>query len=223
MTTPPDLPLVHLVQPARALGPTPPPLVVLLHGLGADEHDLFALAPHLDPRAVYVSVRAPVRWPPGYAWWRSDETPAGRVPDLEQARAARATVRALLDAASRAYGTDRARTYLVGFSQGAMLAAAFALESPHEVAGVALLSGKLLPDALAHRAADADLRGLAVYAQHGTRDPVLPIADGRALRDALARTPVDLVWHEWPMAHEITRPSLDALSGWLRERLSAPR
>ena len=70
--------LAHLVRPPGVPGDRPPPLVVLLHGLGADEHDLFGLAPWLDPRAVVVSARAPMEaWPMGHSWFDIDwsETP----------------------------------------------------------------------------------------------------------------------------------------------------
>ena len=53
-----DLPLIHLVQRPRRPNARPP-LLLLLHGVGSNEHDLFSLAPHLDPRLLILSARAP--------------------------------------------------------------------------------------------------------------------------------------------------------------------
>ena len=70
------LPLVHLVrQPIIEAGT--PPLLLLLHGVGSNEHDLFELAPFLDKRFLIISVRAPNTLGAGsYAWFEVNFTPA---------------------------------------------------------------------------------------------------------------------------------------------------
>jgi phospholipase/carboxylesterase len=62
-----------------------PPLLLLLHGVGSNEHDLFGLAPLLDQRFVVVSLCAPITLGPGnYAWFEVAFTPQGSVINPEQ-------------------------------------------------------------------------------------------------------------------------------------------
>src|SRR5206468_9401915 len=64
----PRMTLTHVERPARG---EPEGLLVLLHGRGADEHDLFPLLDALDPdrRLLGVTPRAPLSLPPGGAHW----------------------------------------------------------------------------------------------------------------------------------------------------------
>ena len=54
----------------------------------------------------------------------------------------------------------------------------------------------------------ARVKGVPVFMSHGTRDPLLPFATSRALRDTLASAGADLDWVEFPGGHEIPRPVL---------------
>jgi phospholipase/carboxylesterase len=120
-----------------------PPLLVVLHGIGADEHDLLPLAGVLDPRFRVVSLRAPHRYAIGYAWFEIVFLAGGRVrPHLEQAAHSLARLRAWLAAAPARLGTDPRRTYLLGFSQGAMMSLGVLRTRPELLAGVVALSGR---------------------------------------------------------------------------------
>src|SRR5260370_18441338 len=90
--------LVHLVRQPLVETSTPP-LLLLLHGVGSNEHDLFALAPFLDERFLIISVRAPNTQAPGsYAWFEVDFTPRGPVINPAQAEASRKPLLAFLGA-----------------------------------------------------------------------------------------------------------------------------
>src|SRR5262245_29710907 len=79
--------LQNLSLPPRQPSDRKPPLLVLLHGYGSNEADLFALAPELDPRFQLVSLRAPIPLGgPAFAWFRLDFTPDGLRADEDQAR-----------------------------------------------------------------------------------------------------------------------------------------
>src|SRR5579884_1061582 len=71
-----DLALVHLVRPAETPEQDDPPLLILLHGIGSDERDLFSFADYLDPRCVIVAVRAPRSYDfGGHSWFDVDLDP----------------------------------------------------------------------------------------------------------------------------------------------------
>jgi phospholipase/carboxylesterase len=218
-----DLSLTHLVREpsARTAGETTP-LLVLLHGVGSNEADLFGLAPYLDGRLLVASARAPVVMGYGaYGWFNIEFTPAGLVADVAQARESLRRLAVFVDELIDAYSVDPRRVYLLGFSQGAMMSLSLTLSHPEKVAGVVAMSGRLPAESLADlRDADA-LAGLPVLVTHGTFDQVLPVENGRATRDALSKLPVALTYREYPMAHEVSQESLRDVAAWLTRTLSA--
>jgi phospholipase/carboxylesterase len=213
------LPLVHQVrQPIIEAGA--PPLLLLLHGIGSNEHDLYGLAPFLDERFLIISVRAPNTLGPGsYAWFQADFTPQGPVINPQQAEASRNTLIAFLQEAITAYGADPKQVYLMGFSQGAIMSASVALTRPELVTGAVLMSGRILPEIRPLIATGEELSGFPFLVVHGTADMVLPITFGRASRELLSSLPVDLTYHEYPMGHEVSQESLSDVTTWLTEQL----
>jgi phospholipase/carboxylesterase len=213
------LPLVYLVRQPKIETDTPP-LLLLLHGIGSNEHDLYGLAPFLDERFLIISVRAPnTLGPESYAWFEADFTPQGPVINPEQAEASRKTLIAFLKEAITAYGADPKQVYLMGFSQGAIMSASVALTQPELVAGVVLMSGRILPEIQPLIASHEKLQGLPFLVVHGTVDMVLPITHGRASRELLSSLPVDLTYHEYPMGHEVNQESLSDVTAWLIQQL----
>jgi phospholipase/carboxylesterase len=198
-----------------------PPLLVLLHGVGADERDLLPLAGHLDPRLLCVSVRAPHEYPVmGYSWFDIDWSTAPPTYDLGQAEESRAALAALLPELVRQHGTDPARTFLLGFSQGGALALSVALTRPELVRGVVVHSGRLIPDLPSRIAPAPALARLEALVLHGADDPVIPVERGRELRDFLEPRLGDrALYAEHEGGHEITAASLDDARSWLAARL----
>ncbi len=213
-------PLVHLVRQPIIEADTPP-LLLLLHGIGSNEHDLYGLAPFLDKRFLIISVRAPHTLGPGsYAWFEADFTPQGPVINPEQAEASRKTLITFLKEAITAYGADPKQVYLMGFSQGAIMSASVALTQPELIAGAVLMSGRILPEIQPLIASSEELSGFPFLVVHGTVDMVLPITHGHASRELLSSLPVDLTYHEYPMGHEVNQESLSDVTAWLTEQLN---
>jgi phospholipase/carboxylesterase len=217
------LSLTHLTRPPR-IAPKDgekPPLLLLLHGVGSHERDLFGLASELDGRFFVVSARAPLPHGGGFGWYPVDFTPNGPVADEAKAQTSRDLLETFINEVVTAYEVDAERVYLAGFSQGAIMSLYLALHSPEKVAGVAAMSGRLIGATLAERADDARLAGLPILAVHGVYDRVLTIAEGRRIRDELSRLPVKLTYHEYPMAHEVSRESLTEVASFLTTRLDS--
>jgi phospholipase/carboxylesterase len=194
---------------------------VLLHGVGADEHDLLPLVPHLDRRLLAVSLRAPREADVmGYSWFDIDWSTAPPRYDLAQAEESRAGLVALLPELVRRHHTDPTRTFLLGFSQGAAVALAVALTRPDLVRGVVVHSGRLFPDLADRVAPPPALARLDALVLHGVDDPVLPVERGREIRDFLAPLLGDrLQYAEHEGEHGVTPESLEDVRGWLAARL----
>jgi phospholipase/carboxylesterase len=195
----------------------------MLHGVGADEHDLLPLAAHLDPRLLCVSVRAPCEYAVmGYSWFDIDWSTAPPTYDLAQAEESRAALAALLPELSRRHGTDPARTFLLGFSQGGAMALSVALTRPDLVRGVVVHSGRLIADLGARIAPAAALARLDALVLHGSEDPVLPVERGREIRDFLEPVLGErMTYAEHDAGHEITAASLDDVRWWVTARLGS--
>ncbi len=209
----PELPLPHRTAAPRA-GEAPHPCLLLLHGRGADEHDLLDLAALLDPRLLGVSVRAPLPAPglPGYQW--HDSLGAGRPEPVSMLRSL-GTLRSVLAALPGACAADPTRLFVLGFSQGAAMALALGCAEPEAVAGTIALSGYWPPVARAE-----GLRGRPVFVGHGRDDAVVPPALGRAVRDALAGAGAELEYHgEYAAGHGIVPEEMGDVAAWLRARL----
>ena len=197
-----------------------PPVLVILHGVGSNERDLFDLAPEFDGRFFVASARAPIRLgDDAFAWYHVDFTPTGPVGNDLEAESSRLTILRFLDELCIKHNLDRGRVIVGGFSQGAIMSLFTALTEPKKIAGAALMSGRLLPQALAQRASDADLRALPIFAVHGTLDRVLPITEGRDIQHALSQLPVDFTYKEYQMPHTISEESFHDIRGWLSNQL----
>lgn len=223
MSEKPKIPLTHLVRRPTA-GSSPPPLLMMLHGIGSNERDLFSMAPYLDRRFLIVSLRAPYSYgmiPDGYSWFDLGITPRGITIDPAQAEASRAQIVRCIDAAIESYAADPQRVYLMGFSQGAMMSAWVALTEPERVAGAVLMSGGARPEMLPTIAPAQRLSGKPILMIHGLHDPTLPIETSRAARDILAALPIDLTYREYPMGHEVNAESFHDVAAWLSARLTS--
>jgi phospholipase/carboxylesterase len=189
------------------------PLVVLLHGRGADEAGIIGLADHLPAGAAYAAVRAPIGEGGGYAWFANRGI--GR-PVAESLRATMEWFRAWLDDVA----PEGRPVVLVGFSGGAAFAGGLLLDQPARYAGAAILYGTLPFDA-GVPVTPGRLAGVPVFVAQGDHDAVIP-------RELLDRTwdylrddsGAATVARRDPVGHGIAAAVLPELAGWLRERLT---
>lgn len=144
------------------------PLLVLLHGYGADEHDLFGLVPYLPERFVVAAVRAPLTPPfptPGYSWYPIEGLEDR---DPRHVTAAAARLNEWVDAHA-----DTSRVGLLGFSQGGAVALQAMRLQPERYAFALNLSGYATPGELPDDPLLAELRP-PVFWGRGARDEVIP-------------------------------------------------
>lgn len=214
-----QLPLHHLVQ-ISDLKQDKTPLLILLHGVGSNEQDLFGLVPYLDERFTVVSVRAPYTRAPGsYAWFDVQFTPQGLIIKPEQAEASRQVLIQFISEAVQTYGCDPQQVYLMGFSQGAIMSASVALTEPELIAGAVLMSGRILPEIKPLIVPAERLAKLPILVVHGVADNVLPIHYGRASRDLLTELGLPLTYQEYLIGHNVSQESIQDISLWLSQQL----
>jgi len=185
-------------------------LVVLLHGVGADGHDLAGLAPIYAstlPGARFVSPHAPEPYdqaPFGRQWFSvGDRQPETR---LRGARGAAPLLDAFLDAELAAAGLGDEALALVGFSQGAMMALHIGLRRRRPCAGIIAHSGMLLGERLL---ADEITARPPVLLTHGGFDDVVPAASLPVAKAALGAAAVPVEAHVLPgLGHAIDEATI---------------
>jgi phospholipase/carboxylesterase len=158
----------HVFLPAEpgALGPP----LLLLHGTGADEHDLLPLRDHLSPGAAVLSPRGTVLEAGMPRFFRRLQEGVFDEQDLALQAAHLAT---FVATASEHYGIAAGSLVAVGFSNGANIASALLMQHPAVVRGAVLLAA-MIP--YAAPTAAADLTGVGVVISNGLRDPMIPDA-----------------------------------------------
>jgi phospholipase/carboxylesterase len=210
--------LSDLVFRTRPAAGEPEGALVLFHGRGTDENDLFPLLDALDPerRLLGVTPRGPLSLPPGGAHWYVLGELGYPPPDtfLPSYRVASD----LLDELAAEAGIPPERTVLGGFSQGAMMSYALGLGADRpRPAGIIALSG-FVPTV---EGFELDLeRALPPIAiGHGAYDPVIGVEWGRRAKDLLEGAGADVLYRESPLPHAVDPAFLQELQPWMLARV----
>lgn len=187
--------------------------LVLLHGRGADEHDLFPLLDALDPerRLHGYTPRGPLSLPPGGAHWYV--VPRVGYPDPFTFRSGYSAAAAWLDA------LPFPRVVLGGFSQGAVMSLALGLGRgrPRPAAIVAFSGFVPTVDGWEPDLAPP-LPPVSVF--HGSLDPVIDVSFGRAAKDLLEGAGADVVYHESAVGHTIDPAAVLIARGRIADALA---
>jgi phospholipase/carboxylesterase len=207
----------QIIPPGAADGA---PLVVLMHGRGADRFDLLPLGPQLAPNAVVVAPEAPwsgLPWGygPGWAWYRF----LGRNrPDPESFEGSQRQLGDFLAALPSTLPVKTRPLVLAGFSQGGVMAMAYALRNPGTVPLVMNFSGFLADHPSVVPTAET-VSGTRFFWGHGTADPQIPFdlaVEGRA---KLAAAGAELTARDYPIGHGISPAELRDARAWLADAI----
>ena len=211
-----DLSLTHLVRPSSL--PENAPLILMLHGYGSDEKDLFSFANELPEEYIVISLKAPhAMQPSGNAWYAINfDAQKGKFSDIEQAILSRELVKTFLEEAIEAYPIDKNKVSLLGFSQGTILSFALALSYPEVIKHVIGLSGYVDTNMIEAGYESKDFSHLKVYNSHGSVDQVIPVEWARQNKPLLEKLNIDTVYEEYPVGHGINPQNFQSLKNWLK-------
>ena len=213
---PEKLSLHHVIRPDSGLH-RPAPALIMLHGYGSDEADLFSFAPELPEDLFIISVRAPHRLQPfGYAWYAINfNAERGKWSDLGQAVASRDAIARFVEEALTAYNLDRNRVNLLGFSQGAILGYALTLSFPERFRTLVALSGYVDQGMLLPGYRAKDHGRLQVYASHGQVDMVIPPEWAQQSSRFLSEMGIGHRYEEYPVGHGVSGENFNSFRRWL--------
>lgn len=214
-----NLSLIHLIREPKEPVENAPALI-MLHGYGSNEQDLFSFAQELPEDLFIISVRAPIALEPsGFAWFEIfwDDI-NGKFGDDQQALESREILVDFIDQAVAAYPIDPKRVSLVGFSQGTMLSFGVALSYPEKIKNVIGLSGYIIPDILIPSYKSKDFSHMSIYSSHGTVDQVIPVQWAQKTKPFLDELAIENTYSEFPVGHGVAPQNFKELVEWLKPR-----
>jgi phospholipase/carboxylesterase len=187
--------------------------VVMLHGYGANKHDLFELK-RFFPVTHVISLDAPLDLsmmgaPGGRAWFNLDFTPSGITYHEEE-------IVDILMKLSQKIKSIKSRfknVILLGFSQGCILTHGLLLQNPDLIAAAICLSGRF-SDSVFLDGLKSNLDGKPVFISHGLYDDVIPIQSGREIMEFYKSSQADITIKEYDMGHEISPNCTQDFEEW---------
>ncbi|RIA09837.1 phospholipase/carboxylesterase [Flavobacteriaceae bacterium MAR_2010_72] len=210
-----DLSLFHVTRPSSIKENAP--LLIMFHGYGSDENDLFSFSSELPEELFIVSARAPYAMQPfGNAWYAIHfDASQNKWNDTEQAIQSRDLISKFIDEVCDTYPVNPDNVTLLGFSQGTILSYAVALTYPKKVNNVIALSGYISEDMLPESLSKADYAHLNFYCSHGSVDQVIPVEWARKTPEFLSSLGIKHSYSEFPVGHGVAPQNFYAFKNWL--------
>ncbi|MBN9313401.1 MAG: phospholipase [Chryseobacterium sp. 39-10] len=183
------------------------PLLILLHGYGSNEQDLFSFVPTLPEDWLVVSFRAPFSTNyGGYSWFDIDLMNTDNRIDVQQAQESESAILENILKITNHYGLTHNETHLCGFSQGGILSYALALQNPELFSKVACMSCYPEEKMLTNMAKNKKkLEQLRFFISHGIDDAVIPMEWGRKAADMLYELGCYFSFREYMSGHGVNQ------------------
>ncbi len=196
------------------------PLLILLHGYGSNEEDLFSFASELPNDHYVISVRAPYDLQPyGHAWYAIHfDADENKFSDNVQAKQSVELIGSFIDQVVKQYPIDIKNINLIGFSQGAILSYATALTYPEKISKIVALSGyfnqEIMPEVIDTNA----ISHLKFFVSHGSVDQVIPVEWARKAKPALENLGLEVDYHEYPVGHGVAPQNFYDFKNWILKK-----
>jgi phospholipase/carboxylesterase len=195
------------------------PLLLLLHGHGSNEEDLFSFASELPDEYIIVSLRAPYEMQYGsYAWYSIDYTAdEKRFSNVEEARISRDLVINFLEELKLEYAIDEKKVTLIGFSQGCILSYAIGVSYPEKIQRIVAMGGYFNAEIAKENFKKNNFSNLQIFASHGTVDQVVSVDWARKAKPILDSLAIKNQYKEYNMGHGINHQNFFDFKNWLIE------
>ena len=196
------------------------PLLLLIHGYGSNEEDLFSFATELPDEYYIVSARAPYNMQYGsYAWYAINfDADQNKFSDNEQAKTSRDLIAKFINELEANYPIDSQNVTLIGFSQGTILSYAVALSHPEKVQRVVAMSGYINTEILEENYLKNSFSNLKIFTSHGTVDQVIPVEWGRKAKPFLEKLGINSTYKEYPIGHGVSPQNFYDFKNWLLKK-----
>ena len=198
-----------------------PKALLMLHGYGSNEADLFSFAPYLPDDLLIISARAPYRLDfGGHAWYDLFiDAQGNKISDNQQASETLQNLSQFIDTLIDKYNIDPSNFNLLGFSQGAILSYALALNFPAKIKNVVALSGYVNEDIMPLQEKIENYKHLNFFVSHGVYDDVIPVEAARKIPPYLQARKIKHLYKEYNMGHEINYECMQDMLTWIQQNI----
>lgn len=182
------------------------PAILLLHGFGSNEEDLFSFASELPEEYYIISARAPQDLQPyGHAWFPIVFDYMGnKTINPQEVFEAREILKKFIEDLLEKYPIDPKNFNLVGFSQGAILSYLLAFSYPEKFNKVVALSGYFKPEFMSEQQDVKAYEHLQFFVSHGLADQVIAFEDGKEATKVLEKLQIPYEFHQYPIGHGVS-------------------
>lgn len=208
----------HIIRPSVLKEQAP--LLIMCHGYGSDENDLFSFASELPEDLFIISLKAPYQLQPyGNAWYAINfDADQGKWSDNQQAITSRDLLAKFIDEATTNYPVNKNNVTLLGFSQGTILSMAVALSYPEKIQRVIGLSGYVNLDIVKEGYPSRNYGHLDIFCSHGSADQVIPVTWARKTPEILKHLKIKHVYKEYPVGHGVSPQNFYDFKSWLQAK-----
>ncbi|GAK97597.1 serine esterase [Nonlabens tegetincola] len=218
-----SLSIKHIIRPAVQENA---PLLLLLHGYGSNEEDLFSFSSEIDPNIFVVSARAPYEIPPyGAAWYAINfDAAGGKFSDLDQAKSSMELLDTFIEELKNSYPIDPNNINLLGFSQGAILSYALSFKHLGMFNNVVAMSGYLNKELIENEddvvaRFRESVKKTNYFISHGTMDQVIPLDWASEAPKFMSELKADYLYKNYPIGHGVSRDNFYDMKEWLEKRI----
>jgi phospholipase/carboxylesterase len=196
----------------------PAPMLILLHGYGSDENDLFSLVNQIPANWLVVSVRAPNKISNNsYCWYSVKMENSKIIINPKEEEKSREAILTLIHKLSTIYKVDTSKIVLAGFSQGANIAESTSLLNATIIKGFAVFSGRFLDELKPLLIKTQNYKNMMAFVAHGTEDNMLPINYAQENTKILSQLGIKIECLTDEVGHSISKKELHAFSNWLSQ------
>lgn len=209
--------LHYLVREPKVKSPHAP-IAILLHGVGSNEKDLFNLAASFPDNFLVISARGPLTLGPDrFGWFHVDFGSGKPIINFKEQEDSRKLIAKFIGEVEAKYDFDEKNVFLCGFSQGGIMSYSVAITNPGLIKGIAVMSGRLLPEIKPLVPISDKHKNLSIFISHGKEDNVLNVDFAREAKRWLESKHFSPKYHEYTAGHQITQPMLMDMLDWLSE------
>jgi phospholipase/carboxylesterase len=207
--------LPFLERNPKELSDAKPPLIVLLHGRGAEAKTIFSIQGLLDPRFHVVAITAPYPSSIGGFEWFHPNPRAGdeEIDDAERFDDAEKILTNDIKLHIERLNAEKSPLFLWGFSQGAAMSLIIGLRGEIKVTGIVPMSGFLPSPIRKWNRWNSDIH---VILSHGSNDEVLLPETSQHTQAFLESIGIPSEYYEYKGPHKMSLNAIAYINNWMK-------